>query len=215
MNTKQKEYIEQYIELIEYKKWESFFASAPGGTGAVLYAADIDFISDMRTVPAGCFLNSNINSITIPSGVTSIGVRAFEHCTSLTSVTIPSSVTSIGLGAFFGCSSLTSVTIPEGVTVIHNFTFDRCTSLTNVSIPESVRLIGGWVCAACENLKSVTIPKGVISIGPEAFNDCASLETVNFKGTVEQWSKIILSEESFKNILAQTVICSDGVIDIT
>ena len=54
----------------------------------------------------GC---SGLTSLTIPSGVTSIGSYAFGGCSGLTSLTIPSSVTSIGYGAFAGCSGLTSI----------------------------------------------------------------------------------------------------------
>ena len=46
---------------------------------------------------------------TIPDSVTSIGVWAFEECSSLESVVIPNSVTSIGVWAFEECSSLTDV----------------------------------------------------------------------------------------------------------
>ena len=45
-------------------------------------------------------------SITIPSGVTSIGNSAFKNCQALTSITIPSGVTSIGYYAFYGCSAM-------------------------------------------------------------------------------------------------------------
>jgi hypothetical protein len=46
---------------------------------------------------------------TIPNGVTSIALFAFEECYSLTSVTIPSSVTNFGDFAFGWCTSLTGV----------------------------------------------------------------------------------------------------------
>jgi hypothetical protein len=42
----------------------------------------------------------------------------FSDCTGLTSVTIPSGVTSIGWYAFSDCTGLTSVTIPDSVTSI-------------------------------------------------------------------------------------------------
>ena len=63
----------------------------------------------------GC---SGLTSLTIPSGVTSIGIAAFRGCSGLPSLTIPSGVTSIGNYAFSGCSGLTSLTIPSGVTSI-------------------------------------------------------------------------------------------------
>ena len=71
-------------------------------------------------------ISRTVTSITIPSGVTSIGSHAFKNCTSLTSITIPSSVTSIGDGAFSGCTSLTSITIPSSVTSIGNNAFNGC-----------------------------------------------------------------------------------------
>ena len=53
--------------------------------------------SSTNTLIAGC------KTTTIPSSVTSIGEKAFAHCTDLTSITIPNSVTSIGNGAFSHC----------------------------------------------------------------------------------------------------------------
>ena len=109
----------------------------------------------------------NLQTITIPSSVTSIGSRAFYGCTSLTSITIPSSVTSIGSSAFYKCTKLTSVTIPEGVTSIGNSAFYKCTGLKSIIIPESVTFIG-----------------------QDAFYNCISLKTINYTGTQVQWNAI-------------------------
>ncbi|MDE6736923.1 MAG: leucine-rich repeat domain-containing protein, partial [Treponemataceae bacterium] len=61
------------------------------------------------------------------------GESAFYGCTSLTDVTIPEGVTSIGVRAFEGCTSLTSVTIGDDVTEIGEYAFYDCTSLTTIN----------------------------------------------------------------------------------
>ena len=55
------------------------------------------------------------------------------RCKSLQSITIPTSVTSIGDKAFSGCESLKSVTIPNSVTSIGNRAFSWCTHLDEPS----------------------------------------------------------------------------------
>ena len=52
---------------------------------------------------------SQIKTVVIEEGVTTIGQDAFSYCTSLTSVTIPASVTTIGQNAFYLCKGLTNV----------------------------------------------------------------------------------------------------------
>ena len=121
----------------------------------------------------------NIMTVKIETGVTTIGWRAFNGCSSLTSVTIPNSVTTIEDHAFWDCSSLTSVTIPNSVTTIGNSAFDGCSSLTSVTIGNSVTIIGNEAFWGCSSLTSVTIPNSVTTIGVCAFSGCSSLTSID------------------------------------
>jgi hypothetical protein len=56
-----------------------------------------------------------LRSVTIPGNVTSTGINAFSDCTALTEVNIPSSVRSISSAALFGCAGITTLTFAKGV----------------------------------------------------------------------------------------------------
>ena len=60
---------------------------------------------------------SYINSVVLPEGITSIGIRAFKNHTALSSINLPSTLTNIGLEAF-RATALTSVEIPSGMQCI-------------------------------------------------------------------------------------------------
>ena len=74
---------------------------------------------------------SQVKTVVIENGVTSIGDYAFTGCTSLTGVTIPDSVVRIGEGAFWA-TRLTSVAIPGSVTSIGSAAFGMCSVLTDI-----------------------------------------------------------------------------------
>jgi len=123
-------------------------------------------------------------SFTIPDGVTSIGVSAFQNCYNLTNVTIPNSVTSIGDFAFIYCGNLSSVTIGNNVTSIGYGAFAYCTILTNFTIGNSVTSIGDYAFVNCIGLSSVTIGNNVTNIGDYAFLYCGNLTCVTIPGSV-------------------------------
>ena len=101
---------------------------------------------------------SAIRTITIPSGVTSIGAYAFYNCSLLRSVTIPNSVTTIGEDAFDGCTKLTSIIIPDSVTSIGKKAFYDCDSLTTINC-EAEAQPSGWSYAWKSNC-SATVKWG-------------------------------------------------------
>lgn len=152
----------------------------------------------------------NDSAISIPSSLPGVGtvtaIDGFSCRTNLNSVTIPNSVTSIGDNAFYS-SNLNAInvapnnssyssqngvlfnksrsdlircprgfkgtyTIPTGVTSIGDYAFYWCDSLTSVTIPNSVTSIGGGAFGQCFGVTNVTIPNSVTFIGYGAFSEC-------------------------------------------
>ena len=128
---------------------------------------------------------ASVKSVTVESGVTSIGGYAFCGCSSLTSVTISNSVTSIGIYAFADCSSLTSIAVPNSVTNMKGYAFLRCSSLTSVTLSNSAKSIGDAEFYGCSSLTSITIPDSVTSIGDYAFFKCSSLTSITMSNNVK------------------------------
>ena len=121
---------------------------------------------------------SDITSVVIEPGVTSIGSQAFYECSNLTSITIPSGLTSIGEQAFGNCTGLTSITIPSGFISIGDYAFWNCTGLTSITIQNGVTSIGTGAFWNCTGLTSITIPSSVTSIGVNVFYNCTGLTNI-------------------------------------
>ena len=99
-------------------------------------------------------VRSEIESVHIADGVTSIGNNAFYGCSSLSEAEIPASVTDIGINAFRDCSQFKEITLDEGVVEIG---------------------AGAFYASA---LETVTLPASVVTVGNNAFGWCASLESI-------------------------------------
>ena len=114
----------------------------------------------------------------IPSTVTKISDRAFEHCVNLKDVTIPDGITEIGLEAFWK-AGLTKVVIPSMESLQSGYTFKECNNLESVVFKNGILFLYNYAFEDCENLTSVTIPESVISIGGGFFAGCGKLTEIN------------------------------------
>ncbi len=130
------------------------------------------------------FCYSDVKSIVVGDGVTSIGGSAFWYCDDLSSVEISDSVTSIGYRAFNGCENLASITIPDSVTSIGSYAFSGCKGFTSITIPNSVTSMGDYVFCYCESLISITLPTDIKSISEGMFFHCESLALITIPDTV-------------------------------
>ena len=125
------------------------------------------------------------------TGLTEIGEKAFQGCSSLTSVVIPEGVTSIEFLAFDACSNLASVKIPASVINIVGNVFVRCSNLKNFSVDKnnlrySSSVDGAilfysnksWLIAFPSASGEVVIPDGVEYIDAGVFQYCSNLTSV-------------------------------------
>ncbi len=108
-------------------------------------------------VPQTIYYGTDICSITIPSGITSIGNYAFWNCSGLTSINIQNSVKSIDEKAFSFCINLISVIIPDSVTLIGENVFEDCRSLTSITIGKSVNSISRNSFIGCKGLNLINV----------------------------------------------------------
>ena len=129
-------------------------------------------------------LSSDIKTILLPEGMTSIGDGAFSRCIALKTISIPNSVKTIGYAAFTSCDSLTFINFGTNITHIGPVAFAGCSAITILNIPNSVTSIGADAFLYCSSLTSVAIPNSVTSIGGGAFSGCSSLTSVAIGNSV-------------------------------
>lgn len=141
---------------------------------------------------------SDIKSVDIASGITSLPDKAFYNADKLTSIVIPGTVKVVPQYAFSGCSNLSSIVIEEGVeklsgncfegTAIKSITipstlttiessFYQCKSLEYLIIPDTVTSIGNDMCFSCDNLRYLEF-YGSCNIKKSAFGGCENLKAV-------------------------------------
>jgi len=224
--------------------WENLSWVLNRTTGELVISGEGEMASLDRS-DAWLAYSESIQSVTVEDGVTSIAYGAFIDCPILQTITIPSSVTSIGMYIDGGCISLTdfevasgnesycsidgilynkSVTelirvpcmksgvlvIPNGVTSIGDFAIEYCSLLTSVTFPASLTAIGRAVFQGCSGLTTMTIPDSVTTIDDSAFGGCTALTSITLPSGIT-----IISPHVFSGCDSLTSITiPDGVTTI-
>ena len=100
-------------------------------------------------------VRSNIRTVNIASGITSVSDFAFSDCQNLLKVNFAedSKLTVIGGSAFLNCQTLTSIVLPESVKVIYGNAFNGCATLSYVYIPDNATQMYKSAFANCPEVK--------------------------------------------------------------
>ncbi len=124
------------------------------------------------------FMQTSIETIILPEGLTHIYSEAFGGCTKLRSVSLPSTLQSIDPYTFINCDSLTGIVLPDGLTRIGDQAFWECDSLASITLPGSLKSLGDYAFSSCPSLTSVTLNEGITALGYASFDNCTALTEV-------------------------------------
>ena len=132
----------------------------------------ISLPGDLIVIGKWAFDNTGLSQLTLPKGLIAIGDSAFRNC-NISALKVPDSVDYIGSGAFAECSWLVKAELPDGFSLINLETFLWCERLTEIILPDSIKMVGD-----------------------SAFSNCVSLTDVNYKGTQDQWNKVVIKDNN-------------------
>lgn len=127
-----------------------------------------------------------LETVVLPSTLTSISKGLFYDCNRLETVVIPDGVTTIDTEAFYYCSCVESLTLPATLVTIGSNAFQYCWRLKEITLPQTVRRIGRRAFANCSNLKEIHLPNEIAYLDEYVFEDCSSLLSFTFPSGITE-----------------------------
>ncbi len=168
---------------------------------------------DIQTV-GGAFQNTEIESITLPNGITKIPAGTFYGCNKLKEIKLPSNTTQVGAAAFAYCSQLSKMDVPSTVTDLasyteygyRSFTFGGCTNLKSINIPKGVTILASG-CFKGSGIEEINIGENIQKIAEKSLA-ANSLKTL--KICIKDPDKLEYMDASFGNIQETDLIVPKG-----
>lgn len=139
--------------------------------------------------------NKYVTRIVLPNTIKKISGYSICTCDNLESINIPSSVTTIETGAFVG-SGLKEIHITDlrswcSISFGTNYAnplqiakrlFLNGIEVDNIIYPEELETVNNL--SYCESLKSITLTNSASQINTNAFYGCVNLENINFPNSI-------------------------------
>lgn len=136
---------------------------------------------------------SQIKSVCVEEGVTSIGNSAFYNTSwspsssqkdSIEVVSLPDSLRKIGSAGFCKCNLLSSIEFPDSVFSIENGAFSGCTSLMIIDLPDELIDLGSRAFEDCAKATEIKFNEKLQSIGESAFSN-VKIEKLTIPNTIK------------------------------
>lgn len=127
-------------------------------------------------VPASGYMYSYLEEVILADSVESIGIWAFDYCSSLTSLTIGNGVKTIGNYGIYNCTSLTSLVIPSSVESIGSYGIGYNSGLTSITInavtPPTLSNVNAFTSTT---MCPIYVPEGSV----DAYKSASNWSTLN------------------------------------
>lgn len=138
---------------------------------------DYYYANNEDEIPTEAFNEADLTHIILPDRLTKISDYSFSNCSLTGSLSIPEGVTTIGLAAFQRLDSMTgTLTLPESLTVIGDYAFYDCPFNSEIKLPSRLEHIGYAAFYHCDGLYGeLTLPETLTYIGGHAFWCCFCL----------------------------------------
>lgn len=137
--------------------------------------------------------------VIIPYGVKAISSHAFWKNYNLEEITIPDNILSIGTGAFQDCNNLKTVVFDQRTQQIylHQSVFKN-TGIEKIEFPTNfLYKLPSDLFTNCLNLKEIYIPSSVDKLSLSAFRGCIFLDKIHWKNRIYSYDDLLTYKQIF------------------
>ena len=172
-----------------------------GSTGTC--SGDLTLDGSVTTIDTYSLTNTSLNTLTIPSSVTSISGAPFSNSNTLTAISVNVSnpnysslsgvlfnKTQTELIVYPASKPGTTYVIPSSVTSTRYYAFAVNKNLTSMNLPNTLTTLGGQTFISSLALSTVNIGTGLTNLGEQSFAWIPTLTSINVDASNTSFASI-------------------------
>jgi hypothetical protein len=183
---------------------------------------DVTIPEGVRVIAGAAFYKSNVQKLTLPSTLITVGDSAFAKMKKLTAVNLPASCAYVGSSAFYSCTKLKEIEVePNPGRVWRSYSITDTPYMASlakqpglfiqldatllyyrgqdrvVQVPDGVQCIADSAFAKNNFVQQVLLPDSVTILDHESFTECNALAVLPMSDKVE-----LIGKSAFANCMA-------------